>query len=429
MRILRMKGLAQSHFTRNVALIVLGYSAALPSAWADGNRPQADPQPVSTNISSRNLGISKAVIGHSPVTIEHVQAADLDRHVEIRVVGNGALSCTPSRLNDPDRLVLDCAGAHVQTGQMPIRVDLSPVRTVRVGQFKTDVARVVIDLDAQSPYTMQAHGDTVTVVFDSIGRQSSPLKPTETPTAPIAQPNDGEGALTASTTSGMNNSPVARSVDVPAPPAEMLPVDQLGSSQLPMLPPAPIAASDPPVVSDPPSNANAGINRTEPNHPGQDYVIGPQDVLAINVWRETELSRSIPVRPDGKMSFPLIGEMMASGLTPVELQSQIVKGLGSYIRDPQVTVIIQEANSHKFYVLGEVERPGAYPLATSMTVLDALAIAGGFRDFAKVKQIYLLRLMPDGSRKRIRFDYKAAVNGDNSYRDVGLQTGDTLVVP
>ena len=92
-------------------------------------------------------------------------------------------------------------------------------------------------------------------------------------------------------------------------------------------------------------------------------------------------------------------------------------------------MIVREVNSRKFYIIGQVERPGTYSLSARMTVLDALATAGGFRDFAKTKQIYLLRLTPDGSRKRFQFDYKAAVNGKDSYRDIELQTGDTLVVP
>ena len=160
-----------------------------------------------------------------------------------------------------------------------------------------------------------------------------------------------------------------------------------------------------------------------------DYVIGPEDVLAISVWHEAELSRLVPVRPDGKISLPLVGDLKASGLTPHELEAELAKGLDAYIHKPQVTVIIQEVNSHKFYILGEVQRPGSYPLSPNMTVLSALAIAGGFRDFAKVKQIYLLRLLADGTRSRIRFDYKAAVNGGNSYRDLELKSGDTVVVP
>jgi polysaccharide export outer membrane protein len=171
------------------------------------------------------------------------------------------------------------------------------------------------------------------------------------------------------------------------------------------------------------------IREPRPGTDDQDYVIGPQDVLGINVWHEPEISQSVPVRPDGKISLPLVGDLKVSGLTPRLLQNLLAKELEAYVRKPQVTVIVREVNSHKFYIIGEVGRPGEFSLATNMTVLDALATAGGFRDFAKVQKIYLLRLMPDGSRKRLPFDYKAAVNGKTSYHDIELQNGDTLVVP
>ena len=186
------------------------------------------------------------------------------------------------------------------------------------------------------------------------------------------------------------------------------------------------------LTSTPTSVATKDLPRVHDPRPGtddQDYVIGPQDVLAINVWHEPEISQSVPVRPDGKISLPLVGDLKVSGLTPRSLQNVLAKELETYVRKPQVTVIVREVNSHKYYVIGEVGRPAEYPLANSMTVLDALATAGGFRDFAKVQKIYLLRPMPDGSRKRLSFDYKAAVNGKTSYHDIELQSGDTVVVP
>ncbi|MGH9678865.1 MAG: polysaccharide biosynthesis/export family protein [Candidatus Acidiferrales bacterium] len=193
-----------------------------------------------------------------------------------------------------------------------------------------------------------------------------------------------------------------------------------------------------PSASVPTDPADVRATDAEPSSPvepfvstsaDQEYVIGDEDVLAINVWREPELSRTVPVRPDGKISLPLVGDINANGLTPRMLQARLTKEFDSYIRNPKVTVIVQEVNSRKFYVIGQVEKPGTYPLATHVAILDALAIAGGFRDFAKVQQIYLLRLMPDGTRKRIFFDYKAAVNGRDPYREIELQPGDTVVVP
>ncbi len=161
----------------------------------------------------------------------------------------------------------------------------------------------------------------------------------------------------------------------------------------------------------------------------EEYVIGTQDLLAINVWHEPELSRSVPVRPDGKISMPLVGDLEVRGLTPRLLQLRLVKELEAYIRKPQVTVIVEEANSHKFFVMGQVQRPGAYPLTSSMTVLDALATAGGFKDFAKVNKIVVLRTIADGSRERMPFQYKQAIKGGKSTLPMQLMPGDTVIVP
>ena len=121
------------------------------------------------------------------------------------------------------------------------------------------------------------------------------------------------------------------------------------------------------------------------------FVIGNDDVLAINVWKEPDISRSIPVRSDGKISLPLVGEVQAAGLTPLKLEKDIANKLKSYIAEPEVTVMVQQMNSQKFNILGQVVRPGSYGIANSPTVLDAIALAGGFRDFAKRKSIYVLR--------------------------------------
>lgn len=157
------------------------------------------------------------------------------------------------------------------------------------------------------------------------------------------------------------------------------------------------------------------------------YVIGPDDVLVVNVWKEPDLSRSVVVRPDGKITLPLLKDMDASGSTPEQLQSRIEKGLADYVSKPSVTVIVQEAKSHKFNILGAVQKPGTYILTGPMTVLDAIALAGGLREWAKAKSIYILRVAPDGSRKRIPFDYKKVVKGSNE--DAVLEIRDTIVVP
>ena len=170
-------------------------------------------------------------------------------------------------------------------------------------------------------------------------------------------------------------------------------------------------------------------DKSVPSSSDPEYVIGTQDLLAINVWHEPELSRSVPVRPDGKISMPLVGDLEVRGLTPRMVQAQLTKQLEAYIRKPEVTVIVQEANSHKFFVMGEVQRPGAYPLTSSMTVLDGLATAGGFKDFAKVNKIVILRTLADGSRERLSFQYKQAIKGGKSSPALQLMPGDTVIVP
>jgi polysaccharide export outer membrane protein len=159
------------------------------------------------------------------------------------------------------------------------------------------------------------------------------------------------------------------------------------------------------------------------------YVIGVDDVLAINVWKEPDVSRTVPVRSDGKISLPLAGEVQASGETPKQLETALAAKLQSFISEPEVTVIVTEVRSQKFNILGMVSKPGSYPLTNSSTVLDAIAIAGGFRDFAKQKSIYVLRQNADGSQVRLPFNYKDVIKGKDLAQNVKLQPRDTIVVP
>ena len=159
------------------------------------------------------------------------------------------------------------------------------------------------------------------------------------------------------------------------------------------------------------------------------FVIGNDDVLAINVWKEPDISRSIPVRSDGRISLPLVGEVQAAGQTPAKLEAEIAGKLKNFISEPEVTVMVQQINSQKFNVLGQVAHPGSFVITNSPTVLDAIALAGGFRDFAKQKSIYVLRENPDGSQVRLAFNYKDVVKGRNPAQNVKLQPRDTIVIP
>ena len=159
------------------------------------------------------------------------------------------------------------------------------------------------------------------------------------------------------------------------------------------------------------------------------YLIGPGDILAINVWKDAELSKTMPVRPDGKISLPLTGEVQASGLTAAKLEDAITIKLRDYITNPEVNVIVQEIKSRTFNVVGKVAKPGSYDLSKPTTVLDAVALAGGFQDFAKVTKVYVLRRGADGSQRMLPFNYKQVIKGQALNQNVDLQPGDTVVAP
>lgn len=161
----------------------------------------------------------------------------------------------------------------------------------------------------------------------------------------------------------------------------------------------------------------------------RDYVIGPEDILAVNVWKEPEISRTVPVRPDGKISLPLVGDMIVAGLTAQQLQASITQQLRNYVSTPEVSVIVQEVKSEKVNVVGRVVKPGSYSLGKPTTVLDAVVMAGGFRDFAKEKKIYVLRVSKDGKPDRLPFNYKEVIKGKKLSQNVLLEPHDTVVVP
>ena len=162
--------------------------------------------------------------------------------------------------------------------------------------------------------------------------------------------------------------------------------------------------------------------------PDADYKIGPQDIVRIDVWKEPDISRTIPVRPDGKISLPLLNDVQASGLTAMQLSASLRESLAKYLTNPQVTVTVTEINSRRVYITGEVTRAGALPLLPNMTVLQALSSAGGFTQFAKLKNIYVLR-NEDGKQVKHPFNYKEVVKGKLAEQNILLQSGDVIVVP
>src|ERR1700722_12353837 len=158
-----------------------------------------------------------------------------------------------------------------------------------------------------------------------------------------------------------------------------------------------------------------------------DYVIGADDTLRISVWKEPELTETLPVRPDGKISMPLLNDIPAAGLTPLQLKDSITEKLKKYIDDPRVTIVVTAMNSRRIFVTGEVAHTGPMTLLPNMTMLQALAQAG-FTQFANLKAIYLLRL-ENGEQEKDPFNYKDVIKGNHPEQNIALKPGDTVVVP
>lgn len=192
--------------------------------------------------------------------------------------------------------------------------------------------------------------------------------------------------------------------------------------------PVPVGPATPPTAEEAESSAKTStklpaVPTAAPVDP-KTFVIGPEDILGIRVWREPELSTGAQVRPDGKITLPLIGEVTAAGETPEALKNKIVEMLTEYINKPEVIVSVQSVQSRKFYVSGEVGRPGTYPLVVPTTILQAVTNAGGFKEFANTKRITVLR-----NGKVLKFNFNEVVKGKNMQQNVMLENGDYIVVP
>ena len=192
----------------------------------------------------------------------------------------------------------------------------------------------------------------------------------------------------------------------------------------PILTPIPETPAAPPATAAPttPATASSGSVPVDAS-----YVIGPDDVLQVTVWKEQALSGTFPVRPDGMISMVLLGDVKAAGLTPTQLGENLTTQYKKYIQDPLVTVLVQAVNSQRIFIVGEVGHVGPIPLTPGMTPLQAIASAGGLTPYAHKKSIYILR-GPQGKQEKIPFDYKAALRGNNP-QNVTLQPNDTVVVP
>lgn len=163
-----------------------------------------------------------------------------------------------------------------------------------------------------------------------------------------------------------------------------------------------------------------------------DYIIGPEDILEITVWKNADLSKQVQVRPDGRISLPLLGDISAVAKTPVQLTDEISAGLRMYMENPTVSIMIKEVNSYQIYVLGEVNKPGKYPLKSKTTLLQGITVAGGFTAMAARNKIVIFRFSKDGGGEgltKLRASYDDIVVRDGSSQNMELKPGDQIVVP
>ena len=172
----------------------------------------------------------------------------------------------------------------------------------------------------------------------------------------------------------------------------------------------------------PPVAAAPGVNLPP------EYTIGADDMLSIVFWRDKELTADVMVRPDGKISLPLMNDVQASGFTPAQLKDRIVEESKKYVEDPNVTVVVKQINSRKVFITGEVRKSGPYPLTAPTTVLQMLSIAGGLGDFAKSEEIMVVRT-ENGKPLSYKFNYKEVIKGKKLAQNIELKPGDTIVVP
>lgn len=222
---------------------------------------------------------------------------------------------------------------------------------------------------------------------------------------------------------GVGTAPGSKDKSETNPSPEDYPPDPDAESEVPKLriPLPVILNSDSPAL-------DRTVKREDIQSLPEDYVIGEEDMLTVNIWKERDLTGAVVVRPDGRITVPLVGEVKVVGMTPLQLQSQLEEKLKPFITVPKVSVAVNQINSRKVYLIGQVVREGTFPINSSMTVLQVLAGAGGLRDFAKKKKIYILRKHGD-EEIRFPFDYAAAIRGRNREENIRVEPGDTIVVP
>lgn len=421
-----------------------------------------------------------------PVTIDKLQVIPSLNDVQVAVSESRTVVPSITTLSRPTRIVLTFPNILSALGYDRLEVKQHGIKTVRVGRHENPpTTRIVLDLATDLHYSLSSDDHGVKLTLSRVAapavktepppsidqpepfQQGAPVieSPSDATLISVAQksddhtaisaPSDSEGKPASPTTQAQasrdlqssdflqdgrmaSSAEAAEQVGVAPKDALLLP-----ASKTPQ--PLPDSTMVESVMNqraeEPMQVAGAGVpkpsssNRTPstlvPNAAdvSADYVVGPEDVLAIDVWREPEISKTVPVRPDGKISLPLVGELSVSGMTALDIHAVIIDRLQQYMSTPEVSVVVQTIKSHYVNVMGQVLKPGSLVLAKQMTVLDALAQTGGFKDFAKLKKIYVLRTTADGNIIRLPFNYKEVIKGKQLDENVQLQVRDTVVVP
>ena len=188
---------------------------------------------------------------------------------------------------------------------------------------------------------------------------------------------------------------------------------------------APAAAQQPPATQEPAKADGASVPSAALP---RDYVIGPEDLLSIVFWQEPAMSTEVVVRPDGKISLPLLKDVQAAGYTPEQLTGALMKAATKFVARPNATVIVKQINSRKVFVVGQVAKPGAFPLTGDLTVLQVIALAGDVLEYAKSTNVAIVR-KEEGREQRFKFNYKQVLKGKNTEQNILLKPGDTVIVP
>jgi polysaccharide export outer membrane protein len=202
----------------------------------------------------------------------------------------------------------------------------------------------------------------------------------------------------------------------------VLAASQAGALQAPQPPAGTAASARPAAATTTPPAVPAGVPTPA------DFVIGPNDVLTVVFWRDKDMSSDVAVRPDGKISLPLLNDMQAAGLTPEQLRQQLTTAAAHFVEDPTVTVVVKEINSRRVFITGQVAKPGPYPLSGPTTVLQLIAMAGGVLEYADAKNITIMRT-ENGKPLSFQFNYKDVTKRKNLKQNIELKPGDTIIVP